>query len=251
MIPKLIHLCWLSGNPYPPVIQFCIDSWKKLCPDYEILLWDTNRFDINSMPWTKQAFEAKKYAFAADYIRLYAVYNYGGIYLDSDVEVLKSFDDVLNLPYFVAQEIDSESLELAAFGAEKGTSWVKTAMEWYKNRDFINEDGSMHLEVQPRIMKRLLSEFYLWNLISGKEEVVREDNKLCVFPCDWFNAHPINDNRDGVIYSVTKNTHCIHHYAGQWRDIKTGPLHTLLSKLFNIDWRVQRINKRISLYGKD
>ena len=85
MIPKIIHWCWLSGDPYPPKIQACLDTWKKVLPDYEIILWDTNRFDVNSTPWTKQAFEVKKYPFVADYIRLYAIYNYGGIYLDSDV----------------------------------------------------------------------------------------------------------------------------------------------------------------------
>lgn len=251
MIPKIIHLCWLSGDPYPRKIQFCIDTWKKLCPDYDIMLWDTNRFDVNSMPWVKQAFDAKKYAFAADYIRLYAVYNYGGIYLDSDVEVLKSFDDVLDLPYFVCQEIGPGGLELAAFGAEQGMSWVKTAMDWYEKRDFIKEDGSMQLEVQPLIMKHFLSETYQWTLISEKEEVVREDDKLCVLPCDWFNAHPFCDKKgDGVIYPVTKNTHCIHHYAGQWREIKSGPIHSLLSKLFNINWINQRVNERVHLYGK-
>lgn len=249
MIPKIIHLCWLSGDPYPRKIQFCIDSWKEFCPDYEIMLWDTKQFDINSMPWTKQAFEAKKYAFVADYIRLYAVFNYGGIYLDSDVEVLKSFDDVLGLPYFVCQEIDSDGLELAAFGAEKGTPWVKTAMEWYNSRNFIDDDGSLHLEPQPRIMNRLLKEEYELTPITGKEEVVRDNNRIYVFPGDWFNAHPVNNDGD-TFYNITENTHSIHHYAGQWRDIKSGPVHALLSKLFNINWKIQRMNKRVRLYGK-
>ena len=80
MIPKIFHLCWLSGDPYPKKIDYCIKSWKKHNPDYEIMLWDAKRFDVNLTPWTKQAFKAKKYAFAADYIRLYAVLNYGGIY---------------------------------------------------------------------------------------------------------------------------------------------------------------------------
>ena len=127
MIPKIIHLCWLSGDPYPKKIQYCIDSWKKYLPDYEIMLWDTKRFDVNSLLWTKQAFEAGKYAFAADYIRLYAVYNYGGIYFDSDVEVIKSFDELLNLPYFVGAEAGPEGVELAAFGAEKGSGDSCTA----------------------------------------------------------------------------------------------------------------------------
>ena len=101
MIPKIIHFCWLSDDPYPQEIQRCLDSWKEILPDYEIWKWDRKRFDINSVPWTKEAFESKKYAFAADYIRLYALYNYGGIYLDSDVLMYKSFNPLLNLPYFI------------------------------------------------------------------------------------------------------------------------------------------------------
>ena len=104
MIPKIIHLCWLSGDPYPTEIKKCLDTWKKYLPNYEIWVWDTKRFDINSTIWTKQAFEANKYAFAADYIRLFALYNYGGIYLDSDVLVYKSFDPLLNLPYFIGHD---------------------------------------------------------------------------------------------------------------------------------------------------
>lgn len=238
MIPKIIHLCWLSGDPYPQKIQFCIDTWKKFCPDYEIMLWDTKRFDVDSMPWTKQAFEAKKYAFAADYIRLYAVYNYGGIYLDSDVEVVKSFDDVLDLPYFVCQEADSKSVELAAFGAEKGTPWLKTAMEWYQNRNFVEEDGSMFIEVQPRVMKRILGKKYQLTMVSGKEDVVRDYKKICVLPCDWFNAHPrVGKNREAE-YMITENTHSIHHYANQWGDnlipfYLRGPLHKIYYKLMS------------------
>ena len=239
MIPKIIHLCWLSGDPYPQKIQYCIDTWKKYCPDYEIMLWDTKRFDVNSMPWTKQAFEAKKYAFAADYIRLYAIYNYGGIYLDSDVEVLKSFDDVLDLPYFVCQEVDSKSLELAAFGAEKGMPWVKTAMEWYHNRSFIQSNGSMHVEVQPRIMNRLLRKKYQLTIVSKKEEVAIDYKRIFILPSDWFNAHPIIGDTKCPEYMITENTHSIHHYAGQWRDEVTalyqrGPLHKIYYRIMRI-----------------
>ena len=88
MIPKIIHFCWMSGDPYPEKIQKCIDSWKKILPDYEFWLWDSNRFDMESSVWVKEAFAARKYAFCADYIRCFALYTYGGIYLDSDVEVL-------------------------------------------------------------------------------------------------------------------------------------------------------------------
>ena len=99
MIPKIIHYCWLSGDEIPEKLQLCMASWKKFLPEYEFMLWDLDRFDINQILWTKQAFESKKYAFAADYIRLYAIYTYGGIYLDMDVEVLKSFNPLLNRKY--------------------------------------------------------------------------------------------------------------------------------------------------------
>ena len=102
MIPKVIHYCWLSGDPIPEKLQRCMDSWKKFLPDYEFVLWDLERFDIKTSQWVKEAFEARKYAFAADYIRLYAVYNYGGIYMDMDVEVVRPFDDLLASPYIWA-----------------------------------------------------------------------------------------------------------------------------------------------------
>lgn len=121
MIPKKIHFCWLSGDEFPPFIRHCIDTWKQVLPDYELVLWNTKRFDINSVPWVKEAFEAKKYAFAADYIRLYSVYTEGGIYLDSDVEVLKRFDDLLQYKSFIGFEAATEKkVEAAIFGAEPG-----------------------------------------------------------------------------------------------------------------------------------
>ena len=104
MIPKIIHLCWLSNENYPTKIKQCIKSWEKYLPEYKIMLWDTKRFNLEESIWVKQAFEKKKYAFAADYIRFYALYNYGGIYLDSDVEILKSFDNLLQYPYFMGAE---------------------------------------------------------------------------------------------------------------------------------------------------
>ena len=116
MIPKIIHLCWLSGDAYPAKIAKCLKTWRQHLPDYEIMLWDTQRFDMNSSQWVRQAFECKKYAFAADYIRFYALYHHGGIYLDSDVEVLKSFDDLLDLPYFVGAE-KAQTPEAAIMGA--------------------------------------------------------------------------------------------------------------------------------------
>ena len=92
MIPKIIHYCWFGRGEMPKLIKKCIKSWKKFCPDYKIMLWNEDSFDINSTIWTKQAYEAKKYAFVADYVRLYALYNHGGIYLDTDQQLIKKID---------------------------------------------------------------------------------------------------------------------------------------------------------------
>ena len=246
MIPKIVHLCWLSGDPYPQKIQYCIDTWKKYCPDYEIMLWDTKRFDVNSMPWTKQAFEAKKYAFAADYIRLYAIYNYGGIYLDSDVEVLKSFDDLLHLPYFAGIEARPDGIEMAAFGAEKGTGWVKYMLDYYENRNFVLEGGRLDTVPMPEIMgKRIRNKFY-WTLIDTPEEFDSDPSRFCLFSRDWFCAHP-RDPEFGLRYYITENTYCIHHFANTWRlDMKSrGPLHRLFFKVTG-----QASMRHFTLYGE-
>lgn len=245
MIPKIIHLCWLSGDPYPPKIQFCIDSWKKYLPDYEIMLWDTQRFDVNAIRWTKQAFEAKKYAFAADYIRLYAVYNYGGIYLDSDVEVIRSFDELLHLPYFVGVESGADGVETAAFGAEKGMEWVKYMMDYYQDRDFIKENGEMDIAAMPPVMGQWIRKKYQWTVIDGPEGFDPDPSRICLFPTEWFCAHPIDDQKR-FRYNITKETHCIHHFANSWTDDR-GPLHKLFYRIFGLDWKFS--DKRFRLYG--
>ena len=104
MIPKIIHYCWLSNDPIPQKLKECMETWKEKLPDYEFILWNFDRFDKNSSIWVQQAFDNKKYAFAADYIRLFAIYNYGGIYMDMDIEVLKDFESLLNQNLMIAYE---------------------------------------------------------------------------------------------------------------------------------------------------
>ena len=248
MIPKVIHYCWLSGDPFPPKIQFCIESCKKYLPDYEVILWDTNRFDVNSIPWTKQAFEKKKWAFVADYIRLYAVYNYGGIYLDSDVEVIKPFDDLLHLPYFAGIEAGPDGIEMAAFGAEKGTCWLKDMMEYYEGRNFIKENGEMDLVAMPFAMGNLIRDKYYLTLIRSVSEFNPDPSKICLLPVDWFCAHPLGVDH-GPRYHVTGNTYSIHHFANSWAQIKYegGPLHKLYYKITGKDWKFN--DKRFRLYN--
>ena len=111
MIPKKIHYCWLSNDPFPRKIRKCMDTWRKMLPDYEFKLWNTHNFDINSVPFVKQAYEQRKWAFAADYIRMYALYHEGGVYLDSDVKVLKPLDSLLNHGFMSSLEYHPTQIE--------------------------------------------------------------------------------------------------------------------------------------------
>lgn len=212
MIPKIIHFCWLSGNPYPKKIKKCIKSWKKILPEYEIMLWDKERFDVHSVSWVKEAYVNKKYAFCADYIRFYALYNYGGIYLDSDVEVLKSFDDLLNLPYFIGYE-NNGYFEAATIGAEKGNGFIKMMLDSYEDNHFMKQDGSMDQEPLPYKMLHICDAHYRRIDIGSINGFVFDKDVICVFPSDWFS--PIKKGkRDKLI--LTENTYSIHQFASSW-----------------------------------
>jgi mannosyltransferase OCH1-like enzyme len=217
MIPKIIHYCWLSGDPYPDKIKHCIESWHKYLPDYEFILWDRKKFNINSVPWVKQAFERKKYAFAADYIRAYALKNYGGIYLDSDVEVLKTFNDLLNLPYFMGLErFDlSNSIEAAVIGAEKNHFFFTALLNYYQNRFFIIQNDEIDITPLPCIFKKCIETHqFVIKKISGINQFDYSDNVISVFPSSFFSP---KDNRINAI-KVTSDTYTIHYFEGSWTD---------------------------------
>lgn len=180
MIPKIIHYCWLSDEPIPNVLQEYISGWKKIMPDYFFKKWDKSSFDINSVKWVKDAYENKKWAFAADYIRAYALYTEGGIYLDSDVIVNKRFDDFLDSGFFSSIEynhsfklqiqsaIDSNgyrkegvdyvaglAIQAAVIGAAKGHIFPKELLDYYDTHSFV-ENGSLNMLPAPVIYSRLL-----------------------------------------------------------------------------------------------
>ena len=216
MIPKIIHLCWLSGDEYPASIRKCLDSWHEHLPDYEICLWDTKRFDIHSTKWTEQAFEVKKYAFAADYIRLYALYNYGGIYLDSDVEVYKSFDDLLQLPYFIGEDF-VHCFEPAIIGAEPHQEWIKVVLDRYEGLEFINPDGSYNMRGLPVVFYDRLVPRYQFRKVSMPLNVNEyQFEGLNIFPSDYFNS------RDYIGSIKTADSYCSHNYIGSWLKPKKG-----------------------------
>lgn len=214
MIPKIIHYCWLSRDPYPEKIQKCINSWKKCLPDYEIWLWDFNRFDINSSIWVKEAFENKKYAFAADYIRFFALYNYGGIYLDSDVEVLKSYDDLLHLPYFLGYEY-SGCIEAATMGSEKGNILFKKMLEYYNNRHFVKENGEQDIVIVPQILMNVIKQNgQECKEIKSISEFENDTIRLSIFSYDFFS--PIKTRGYRYTLNCSLNTYSIHHFVSAW-----------------------------------
>ncbi len=196
MIPKIVHYCWLSGDPVPDNLSKCMESWKRLLPDYEFMLWDKSRFDINSVAWVKEAYENKKYAFAADYIRLYAVYNYGGIYLDMDVEVRKSFNPLLNNGYILGYEKEN-CIEAGIFGAEQGADWLKPCLEYYVGRHFIKSNGEFDTLPLPRIMFAVMQPYL---------------PSLNIFPNEYLTAKSFET---GIVHCTDK-TYTIHHFAGSW-----------------------------------
>lgn len=211
MIPKIIHYCWLSGDPFPEDIKKCIQSWKEILPDYEFWLWDTNRFDIESTPWTKQAFETKKYAFAADYIRLYALYNYGGIYLDSDILVYKSFNNLLNLPYFIGEDY-THSFEPAVIGAEPMNRWIKECLDSYNNQNFILANNQFNMVPLPIKFKNILQKKYEFISINKIDKNIYNlnTNLIPVFNWRFFNS------RDQIGIVQTNDSYCSHCYLGSW-----------------------------------
>ena len=145
MIPKVIHYCWFGGKNMPDMAYRCIDSWKKYLPEYEIHLWNENNFDVkNSVTYVMEAYEAKKFAFVADYVRLFALYSKGGIYLDIDVEVLKSFNDLLELNAFSGFENEVE-ITTGIIASKKKGAWVKEQLEYYSNRSFKLSDGTLDM----------------------------------------------------------------------------------------------------------
>ena len=203
MIPKKIHYCWLSNDAMPEKLQRCIDSWKMKLPDYEIIKWDLKKFPLEKSIWVRQAYERKKYAFAADYIRLY----------DSDVEVLKTFDDLLHLPFFICKENSPQGVEAATIGAEAGTSWLIKCLEYYNEKTFVDSSGKEQTAVLPSILQDCISRNFDICYIDSPLEFNVNKNTVFVLPMDYFS--PKNYVTKKIV--ITENTYSIHHFAGTWQ----------------------------------
>lgn len=214
MIPKIIHYCWLSGDPIPSELQKCMDSWPKVLPDYELKLWNFDIFDKNSSDWVREAYDAQKYAFAADYIRLYALYNYGGIYLDMDVEVIKSFNTFLNQREIICFE-DSGYPEMATIACEKKCQWLEPCLKYYEKRHFRKNDGTFDTRPLPVIVRNVLCDNgYMLKRIESPSQYKLSSNlkEINVFPNDFFSPKSYSTGK----MKITSNTVSIHHFAGTW-----------------------------------
>jgi len=229
MIPKIIHWCWLSKNEYPQMVKDCLDSWHKYLSDYEIRFWNTDNFDVSSTAWTQWAFENKKYAFASDYIRYYALYNFGGIYLDSDVEVLKSFNDLLQYDSFMGFEYMGLP-EAAVIGAKKGTVWVKSCLEWYETAG-IDRLNNIERMLAPRILKTNYENTMRMKLLDT-DTIAQVDNHI-ILP--FYYLSPKNFFSGKIIQK--SETYAIHHFESAWmkQNIKTKIrrlIHAIIIKIF-------------------
>ena len=214
MIPKIIHYCWLSSDPIPARLEEYVKGWKVQLPDYEFMLWNFDRFNINKSIWVKEAYEHKKYAFAADYIRLYAVYNYGGIYLDLDVELLKSFDPFLHLGSMICHEKQGSLPEMAVFGAERHSLWVKACLSYYEKKRFINK-GRPDTKILPLIVNEVLASDFKIVAVTDLAEASKHTNdpyEISILPSEFFSPKYYWTGK----IEITENTVCIHHFLGSW-----------------------------------
>lgn len=207
MIPKIIHYCWFGKGPLPKIALKSIDSWKKHLPDYEIKRWDEDNFDLDMFPYVREAYDNKKYAFVTDVVRLYALYEEGGIYMDTDVEVLKSLDCFLNCNAFSGFEND-KNIPTGIMASEKGGKWAKENLSYYTGKHFIKEDGSMDLTTNVE----LITNYMIPHGLKQNNTFQDFPDLITIYPKDYFcPKSPIDEK----LY-LTKNSHTIHHFSGTW-----------------------------------
>jgi len=232
-IPKTIHYCWLSGSELPESAVECLESWKRHMPEYKLVLWDMNKFDIASHTFVKEACQVRKWAFAADYIRLYALYTEGGIYLDTDVYVQKSFNDFLKHGFFSAVEYDERfvkngahllnadgtlkdktageiythgiQIQAAIMGGVKGHPFLKACLDWYGSKHFILEDGSYYDKIiAPYIYAHVATKYGF----RYKNELQELGDDITVYPTSVFAGSPAQAKKD---------CYAVHRCEGAWR----------------------------------
>lgn len=222
MIPKIIHYCWFGGKKKPMSVIKMINSWKKYCPDYEIKEWNESNFDININRYVKDAYECGKWAFVSDVARLYALYTEGGIYMDTDVEVVRPLDNLLDNNVFLGFE-GTEWVGTNMIGATNENSFIKEFLDLYKSEKFINNDNTLNTTTNVERLTDLLKNRY-GVLLNGTEQKL---NGIHLYTSDYFCPY---DYINGKL-SLSNNTYSIHWYSQSW--IKRGCFKRRISQLYH------------------
>jgi mannosyltransferase OCH1-like enzyme len=207
-IPKKIHYCWFGRGKKPAMAIQCMASWQKHLPEYEIIEWNEDNFDISMNLYVKQAYAAGKYAFVTDYVRLHVLYEHGGIYMDTDVEVLKSLDSFLDNPAFSGFE-SNEFIPTGIMGAVKAHPWIGRLLDFYKEHSFFRSDGTMDANTNTHIITSITKDEY--NLVIGNHMQILKD-EVYIYPSDYFCPKSWMTGE----LQLTRNSHVIHHFAGSW-----------------------------------
>ena len=211
MIPKIIHYCWFGRGPKPELALKCIESWKQFCPDYTLVEWNEDNFDISSNQYVKEAYEARKFAFVTDYVRLYAMYTQGGIYMDTDVMVLKNLEGYLHHQAFSGFESKTK-VPTGIMASEKGQALIGEMLSHYDTARFLNEDGSFDMTTNVEVITALLLEK---GLIPNGEH--QEIAGMAFYPQNVFCPDHNKLNDPGYM----ADTATIHYFAGSWKSEKT------------------------------
>ncbi len=239
MIPKTIHYCWFGRGPKPELALKCIESWHRYMPDYEYKLWDESNFDVNIVPYTKEAYEAHKYAFVSDYVRLWALEREGGIYLDTDVVAFKSFDDLLVWKAFVGFEGSKTTpVGTCVMATEPHGVWINEQLERYQGRHFVLEDGQWDQTTNVQFITKHMSENGL--VLNGLEQDYKD---LHVFPVEYFCPRQTTGE-----YLRTDVTYCDHLGLGSWTAGKSGIKSGIL-RFFGPKGRIRLIRLKRKLFG--
>ena len=206
-IPKIIHYCWFGKNEYPPIMKKCLKSWQAYCPDYQFVLWNEDNFDVNSSEWTRQAYEAKKYAFVADYVRLRAIKEYGGVYLDIDQELIKPLDKFLPRRAFLGF-MREDSVSMGIIGAEPNHPTICALFKHYDNREFIVKGKQDLLPITDWVTERLINDGLKLN-----DSVQEINDGVVIYPREYFCPTYCTQPKS----LKSKRTVSIHHWAMTWR----------------------------------
>ena len=244
MIPKVIHYCWFGRNPIPAEYQKYIESWRKYLPDFEVKEWNEDNFDINCIPFIQEAYEVKKFAYVSDYARLKVLYENGGVYFDTDVEVIRPIDDLMERGPWMGIEKHTSTPNNAdqvnvglGFAVEPRNSIIKEVMEFYENTHYIFPDGHMEQIPIVPVVTDVLRKHGMPTHVDKPTDVAG----ITIYPWDYFCPQEFLSSK----IESTPNTYTIHHYSATWMSrsdkfkmwkgkfFTTNPLGKVIKKIIN------------------